>query len=55
MTVDGVAFDSPAAAEVLAREEYDLGVALGRGTAGAELWASDLGHGYVTINAEYHT
>ena len=49
------AFDSPAAAEVLARDEYDLEVALGRGDAGAELWVSDLGHAYVTINAEYHT
>ena len=55
VTVDGVAFDSPAAAEVLAREEYDLEVSLDRGRASTELWASDLGHGYVTINAEYHT
>lgn len=55
VTVDGVAFDSPGAADVLTREEYDLEVTLGRGAAGTELWASDLGHGYVTINAEYHT
>jgi glutamate N-acetyltransferase/amino-acid N-acetyltransferase len=40
---------------VLARDEYDLGVELGRGAAGAELWACDLGHEYVRINAEYHT
>lgn len=53
--VDGVPFASPAAAEVLAREEYDLEIALGRGDAGTALWVSDLGHAYVTINAEYHT
>ena len=55
VTVDGVAFDSAQALEVIARDEYDLEVALGRGAAGAELWACDLGHAYVTINAEYHT
>jgi glutamate N-acetyltransferase/amino-acid N-acetyltransferase len=53
--VDGVPYDAPEAAEVLARDEYDLEVDLGRGDAGAELWVSDLTHGYVTINAEYHT
>ncbi len=40
---------------MLAREEYDLTIALGRGRAAAELWACDLTHGYVTVNAEYHT
>ena len=55
VSVDGVAFGSPEALAVLAREEYDLDVALGRGDAGAELWVSDLGHAYVTINADYHT
>lgn len=55
VSVDGVPYASAQAAEVLAREEYDLEVALDRGQAGAELWVSDLGHAYVTINAEYHT
>jgi glutamate N-acetyltransferase/amino-acid N-acetyltransferase len=55
ITVDGVPDASVGAAEVLARDEYDLGVELGRGAAGAELWACDLGHEYVRINAEYHT
>ncbi len=55
VSVDGVPFSSAGAAAVLAREEYDLEVALGRGDAGASLWVSDLGHSYVTINAEYHT
>ncbi len=55
VSVDGVPYAAAEAAEVLAREEYDLEVALGRGDSGAELWVSDLGHAYVTINAEYHT
>ena len=53
--MDGVPYASAEAAEVLAREEYDLEVALGRGAGAAEVWVSDLGHAYVTINAEYHT
>jgi glutamate N-acetyltransferase / amino-acid N-acetyltransferase len=55
VTVDGVPYASAGAVEVLGREEYDLEVALGRGDAGAHVWVSDLGHGYITINAEYHT
>jgi glutamate N-acetyltransferase/amino-acid N-acetyltransferase len=55
ITVDGVSAASPEAAAVLAREEYDLGIGLGRGEARAELWACDLGHEYVRINAEYRT
>ena len=55
VSVDGVSFASAEAIEVLAREEYDLEVALGRGDGAAELWVSDLGHAYVTINADYHT
>ena len=55
VTVDGVRYASAEAPGVLARQEYDLGVALGRGDAGAHVWVSDLGHGYIRINAEYHT
>ena len=55
VSVDGVPYASAEAVAVLARAEYDLEVALDRGEAGAELWVSDLGHAYVTINAEYHT
>jgi glutamate N-acetyltransferase/amino-acid N-acetyltransferase len=55
VSVDGVGFASSEAPAVLAREEYDLEVGLGRGDAGAEIWVSDLGHAYITINAEYHT
>jgi glutamate N-acetyltransferase/amino-acid N-acetyltransferase len=53
--VDGVPFGSDAVAEVLERDEYDLEIVLTRGPGRAELWACDLGHEYVTINAEYHT
>jgi glutamate N-acetyltransferase/amino-acid N-acetyltransferase len=52
---DGVACDDPAVAGVMAREEYDLRVALGRGGGRAEVLASDLTYEYVRINAEYHT
>lgn len=56
VSVDGVSFDDPEAArEILAREEYDLRVELGRGDGADELWLSDLTHAYVTLNAEYHT
>jgi glutamate N-acetyltransferase/amino-acid N-acetyltransferase len=53
--VDEVPYASEAAREVLARDEYDLRIDLGRGAAAAELWGCDLGHEYVRINAEYHT
>jgi len=55
VSVDGVPYASTQALEVLGREEYDLEVALGRGDAASHVWVSDLGHGYITINAEYHT
>lgn len=53
--LDGVDLGDPTAPEVMAREEYDLQVDLGRGDGAAELWISDLTHAYVTLNAEYHT
>jgi glutamate N-acetyltransferase/amino-acid N-acetyltransferase len=52
---DGRAPQDPGVADVLALPEYDLEIALGRGGGEAELWASDLGHGYVSLNAEYRT
>jgi glutamate N-acetyltransferase / amino-acid N-acetyltransferase len=53
--VDGVSYASADALPVLAREEYDLSIDLGRGASATELWACDLSHAYVTLNAEYHT
>jgi len=40
---------------VMSQEEIAVTIALGRGTARARIWTSDLSHGYVTINAEYRT
>jgi len=55
VAVDGHPVPGDEAVEVLARPEYDMEVALGRGAAEAELWWCDLTHAYVTLNAEYHT
>jgi glutamate N-acetyltransferase / amino-acid N-acetyltransferase len=38
-----------------ATEEADVGLRLGRGSHRASVWFSDLGHEYVTLNAEYMT
>ena len=42
-------------AEVMSRPEYEMQVGLGRGTGAAEVFVSDLGHGYVSVNADYRT
>ena len=52
---DGVLPDAKGIDEVMARAEYEIQVGLGRGDARAELFASDLGHGYVSVNADYRT
>jgi glutamate N-acetyltransferase / amino-acid N-acetyltransferase len=36
-------------------EEAEIGLRLGRGEHDAHVWFSDLGHDYVTLNAEYTT
>ena len=53
--LDAIALDDPAAAALMEQAEYDIAVALGRGTGEYDLWLSDLTHAYVTLNAEYHT
>ncbi len=55
LTFDDAPADSVGVMATLERAEYDLGVALGRGDASAELWVSDLSYAYVELNAEYHT
>jgi len=40
---------------VMKKPEIAVRVALGRGTAGTELWTCDLSHGYVSINADYRS
>lgn len=52
---DGVLPDGAGIDEVMARPEYEMQVGLGRGDGRAELFASDLGHGYVSVNADYRT
>ncbi|MFN8122132.1 MAG: bifunctional glutamate N-acetyltransferase/amino-acid acetyltransferase ArgJ [Thermoleophilia bacterium] len=55
VTLDGLALSDPGAPQVMARAEYDVEVSLGRGSGSYALWASDLTHAYVTLNAEYRT
>lgn len=43
------------AAEVMALDEFTVRINLGRGTASARVWTSDLSYEYVKINAEYRT
>ena len=52
---DGVLPDGQGIAEVMSRPEYEMQVGLGRGTGAAEVFVSDLGHGYVSVNADYRT
>jgi glutamate N-acetyltransferase/amino-acid N-acetyltransferase len=42
-------------AAVLARPEFTIAVALGRGRAAARIWTCDFSYDYVKINAEYRT
>ena len=42
-------------AAVLAQEEFSVGVDLGRGSASATIWTTDLSHEYIRINAEYRS
>ena len=55
LSFDGAPAGEPAAEEALTRAEYDMDVTLGRGSASAQLWISDLTYAYVELNAEYHT
>ena len=55
LAFDGLAVDAPCIEQVLALPEYDLRVDLGRGGGEAEIFASDLTHAYVSINADYTT
>ncbi|MBK7171019.1 MAG: bifunctional glutamate N-acetyltransferase/amino-acid acetyltransferase ArgJ [Gammaproteobacteria bacterium] len=41
--------------QLMAGEEIVIGIELGRGRAGAQIWTSDLSHDYVRINAEYRS
>lgn len=49
------AYEEAAAAKVFALERVPLTVDLGVGSASAVLLAADLGHGYVSVNADYRS
>jgi glutamate N-acetyltransferase / amino-acid N-acetyltransferase len=49
------AYQEAKAAALFARPEFRLRLDLGQGTAVATIWTCDLGHEYVTINADYRT
>jgi len=54
--LDEIGSDSIDAAELGADiPEANIGLRLGRGSAGAHVYFSDLGHEYVSLNAEYTT
>lgn len=55
LSFDGVDAGDEAVHEVMARDAYDMHVALGRGDALAEMFFCDLTHAYVTINSDYTT
>ncbi len=55
LSFDGLSPDDPGIDEVMAREEYEMHVGLGRGAASAELFFCDLTHAYVSINSDYTT
>jgi glutamate N-acetyltransferase / amino-acid N-acetyltransferase len=55
LTFDGLEVGDPDVAEVMAREEYEMHVGLGRGEGLAELFFCDLTHAYVSVNADYRT
>ena len=52
---DGLEPTDPGIADVMAREEYEMHVGLGRGEGFAEVFFCDLTHAYVSINADYRT
>jgi len=49
------AYQEAAGAEVLARPEFTIAIALGRGNADARVLTCDLSYDYVKINAEYRS
>jgi glutamate N-acetyltransferase / amino-acid N-acetyltransferase len=55
VTFDGLAPADPGIAEVMARDEYEMHIGLGRGDGLSEIFFCDLTHAYVSINADYRT
>ncbi|QEM81356.1 bifunctional glutamate N-acetyltransferase/amino-acid acetyltransferase ArgJ [Halomonas binhaiensis] len=48
-------YTEEAGSAVMAREEIEIRIDLGRGDAAATVWTSDLSHDYVSINADYRS
>ncbi|MGI4812861.1 MAG: bifunctional glutamate N-acetyltransferase/amino-acid acetyltransferase ArgJ [Janthinobacterium lividum] len=48
-------YQEPDGQRVMQQAEITIRVVLGRGTARATLWTTDLSHGYVSINADYRS
>ncbi len=48
-------YEEAAAAEVMARDEFEVHIDLGRGSSEETVWTTDLSYEYVRINAEYRT
>lgn len=48
-------YDEESAATVMAKSEFDVVVELGRGSANAEVWTTDLSYEYIKINSEYRS
>ncbi|QFU02243.1 Arginine biosynthesis bifunctional protein ArgJ [Halomonas sp. THAF5a] len=48
-------YTEEAGSAVMAREEIEIRIALGRGEQEATVWTSDLSHDYVSINADYRS
>jgi glutamate N-acetyltransferase/amino-acid N-acetyltransferase len=47
--------DVRALREIMAAQEVEVDIYLGRGKSEVEVWTCDLSHDYVSINADYHT
>ena len=49
------AYEDADGAAVMAEDEYEVRVELGRGSYEEVVWTSDLSHEYIRINSEYRT
>lgn len=50
-----VDYDEEAATAIVSRPEFSMKLSIGSGPGRARVWTCDLGHEYVSINAEYRT
>ena len=53
LAVEG--YDETAASQVMAHDEFEIRIELGRGTHEEVIWTTDLSYDYVRINAEYRS